>query len=428
MIRKFVIVKIKEFYHYYMNVFRSLKYRNFKLFFYGQSISLVGTWMQKTAISWLVYRLTGSAFLLGLVVFVSLIPSLLLSPYAGSYIDRHDRFKVMKTTQVLALLQAGMLAIAVYFQLYNISILILLSLFQGVINAFDVTCRQSLMLDMVDKADDLPNAIALNSTMSNLARIVGPAIAGLVLSLWGEDVCFIGNFISYFPVLFCLYLMRMNTVTAHKPQTKLWTELKAGFNYITSEKELSSLIILIFISSLVVIPYNTLMPILAKDHFHGTAKTFSLFESAIGLGSIISAVYLANLKSYGKLVNIIKAATLLFGVGVTLLAFSKSLYLSILLMVISGIGMMAQTSAINAYIQTHALPNMRGRAISYYIMAYQGIIPVGSLLVGMMAQSMGTQTTIAIEGLLGIVSAGGFVWYWTQLKAGGKLKLSAMIK
>ncbi|TWR26561.1 MFS transporter [Mucilaginibacter pallidiroseus] len=407
-------------------MFRSLKYRNFKLFFYGQSISLMGTWMQKTAVAWLVYRLTGSAFLLGLVTFVSLIPSLILPPYAGSFIDRHDRFKTLVNTQIISMIQAFALAAMIYFKFYSITGIIFLSLVQGVVNAFDVTCRQSLMIDMVDDPADLPNAIALNSSMTNLARIVGPAIAGVVLSTLGEDFCFVSNFLSYIPVLICLYLMRINTSVTERPEKKIWVELREGFSYISSEKELSSLIVLLAISSMFVIPFNTLMPIFAKDLFHGTAKTFSLFESAIGLGALISAVYLANLKTSENLIKIAIVACLLFGAGILLLSLTRFLPASLFFMVLSGVGMMAQTSAINTYIQTHAAPNMRGRAISYYIMAYQGVIPVGSLLVGALAEVVGAKTTVAIEGIIGIVAAIGFVYYRVYVRGSGRLSLAGM--
>lgn len=387
-----------------MNIFRSLKYRNFKLFFYGQSISLMGTWIQKTAVSWLVYRLTGSAFLLGLVTFVSLIPSLVLSPYAGSYIDRHNRFKVMINSQIISMVQAGVLAVMLYFKFYSISGIIILSLIQGIINSFDVICRQTLMIDMVDNAEDLPNAIALNSIMTNLARVVGPALAGIVLSSLGEDFCFISNFISYIPVLICLYMMRMKITVDVKPQKSLKTELKEGFDYIVNEKDLMSLIILLAVGSLAVLPFNTLMPIFAKDLFHGTAKTFSLFESAMGFGSVISAIYLANLQSNKYLVKIIIFSSFLFAGSVLLLSFSNVLPLALLFMTMSGIGMMAQSAAINIYIQGNAAPHMRGRAISYYIMAYQGILPVGSLLIGFFAEIFGPRQAVAGAGFIGILS------------------------
>jgi MFS family permease len=400
-----------------MSMFRSLKYRNFKLFFYGQSISLVGTWMQKTAVAWLVYRLTGSALLLGLVGFVSLIPSLILSPFAGSMIDRYNRYKILMITQIISMAQAGALAALIFFEYYSIPMIITLSLIQGIINAFDVTCRQSLMVEMVDKKDDLPNAIALNSTMTNLARIAGPALAGILLSTFGEDFCFIGNFLSYVPVLLCLFMMKLNLTTVPPSQKSIWVELEEGFRYVSGDKELSSMIILIGISSLFVIPFNTLMPIFAKDIFHGTAKTFSWFESAAGLGSVVSAMYLANLKSAKPLMKITMIASAIFGLSLIFLSNAGSLPIALAFMTITGIGMMAQTSSINTYIQTHAVPEMRGRAISYFVMAYQGMIPIGSLLIGWTANAFGPRMAVTIAGVVGLLATLGFVFYKHKVNA-----------
>jgi MFS family permease len=400
-----------------MSIFRSLKYRNFKLFFYGQSISLIGTWMQKTAVSWLVYRLTGSALLLGLVGFVSLIPSLILSPFAGSLIDRYDRYKILVITQVVSMLQAGALAALIFFEYYNIPMIIALSLVQGIINAFDVTCRQSLMVEMVDNKEDLPNAIALNSTMTNLARIAGPALAGMLLSAFGEDFCFIGNFLSYIPVLLCLFMMRLNLTVSAPSQKSIWIELEEGFRYVTADKDLTSMIILIGISSLFVIPFNTLMPIFAKDIFNGSAKTFSWFESAAGLGSVASAMYMANLKSSRFLVKITMVASAIFGASLIFLSLSGTLAVALFFMTITGLGMMAQTSSINTYIQTHSIPEMRGRAISYFVMAYQGMIPIGSLLIGWTANAFGPRMAVTIAGGIGLVATAGFMFYKHKVNA-----------
>ncbi|WEK18854.1 MAG: MFS transporter [Candidatus Pedobacter colombiensis] len=407
-------------------MFRSLKYRNFKLFFYGQSISLIGTWMQKTAVSWLVYRLTDSAMLLGLVAFVSLIPSLILSPYAGSLIDRNNKYKILLVTQVISMMQAGALAAIIFFKYYNIPIIIGLSLVQGIINAFDVTCRQSLMVEMVEDKADLPNAIALNSTMANLARILGPAIAGVILSTFGEDFCFVGNFVSYIPVLICLLMMKLNLTVIPHDQKSIWAELEDGFKYISGDKDLSSMIVMIGISSLFVIPFNTLMPIFAKDLFHGNAGTFSWFESAAGLGSVAAAMYLANLKSAKPLMKITIIASAVFGLSLILLSYSSVLTIALVFMTLSGLGMMAQTSAINTYIQTHAIPEMRGRAISYYVMAYQGMIPIGSLLIGWGAHAFGPRLAVCIAGLIGLLATGLFLLY--QTKRSGRPIMRLMFK
>jgi MFS family permease len=394
-----------------MALFRSLKSRNFKLFFYGQSISLIGTWMQKTAVSWLVYQLTGSALLLGVVGFVSLIPSLLLSPYAGSLVDRHNRYRILVITQVASMMQAVALAGIIFFGYHNILLIILLSLIQGVINAFDMTCRQSLMVEMVDDKEDLPNAIALNSTMVNFARIAGPAVAGIILSAFGTDFCFIGNFLSYIPVLICLFMMKLQVSVIHKSEKSIWAELEEGFKYVSGDKELSSMILMLGMSSLFVMPFNTLMPMFAKDIFNGDARTFSWFESAAGLGSIASAIYLANLKNSNGLIKMVAIAGVILGGSLLFLAYAPQLPFALFFMTLAGVGMMAQTSAINTYIQTHSIPEMRGRAISYYVMAYQGIIPIGSLLIGWAANLIGPRQAIFIEGLIGITATVAFLIY-----------------
>lgn len=394
-----------------MDAFRALKSRNFRLFFSGQSISLIGTWMQKTAVCWLVYRLTNSALLLGVVSFVSLIPSLLLSPYAGSYIERHNRYRLLIVTQVVSLLQALALALLILFKYYNIPAIIFLSLVQGVINAFDVTCRQSLMVDMVTDRDDLPNAIALNSTMANFARIAGPALAGILLSAFGEDVCFLLNFLSYLPVLLSLFLMKLQLPEIVKSDRSIWSELNEGFHYVSGNKDIASLLLMLTASSLLVIPFNTLMPVFAKEIFQGNAKTFSWFESAAGLGSIFSAIYMARLKAGKDMVKILITASLVFSLSVLLLAYANWLPLALVFMTLSGVGMMAQTASINTYIQTHAAPGMRARAISYYIMAYQGIIPIGSLLTGVAAQYLGPRLTVFLAGICGTVATAIFVNY-----------------
>jgi len=394
-----------------MALFRSLKSRNFKLFFYGQSISLIGTWMQKTAVSWLVYQLTGSALLLGVVGFVSLIPSLLLSPYAGSLVDRHNRYRILVITQLASMMQAGALAGIIFFGYHNILLIILLSLIQGVINAFDMTCRQSLMVEMVDDKEDLPNAIALNSTMVNFARIAGPAVAGIILSAFGTDFCFIGNFLSYIPVLICLFMMKLQITVMPKSEKSIWAELEEGFKYVSGDKDLSSMLLMLAMSSLFVIPFNTLMPMFAKDIFNGDARTFSWFESAAGLGSIASAIYLANLKNSNGLIKMVAIAGAILGGSLLFLAYAPQLPFALFFMTLAGVGMMAQTSAINTYIQTHSIPEMRGRAISYYVMAYQGIIPIGSLLIGWGANLIGPRPAIFIEGLIGITATIAFLIY-----------------
>ncbi|MDQ0639613.1 MFS family permease [Pedobacter sp. W3I1] len=211
-----------------MSIFRSLRHYNYRLFFTGQAISLIGTWMQRVAISWLVYRLTGSAFLLGLITFLSLIPSLVLAPYAGSYVDRHNKYKILVITQVILMLQAGALALMIWFKVYDMFWIAALSLVQGLVNAFDVTARQSLMVNLIDDKEDLPNAIALNSSMFNAARLIGPALAGVILSTLGEDICFLINFVSFIAVLGCMVMMKLKLAAHQKSKENIWIDLKKG--------------------------------------------------------------------------------------------------------------------------------------------------------------------------------------------------------
>ncbi|MFZ0599487.1 MAG: MFS transporter [Flavobacterium sp.] len=395
-------------------MFKALRSKNFKLFFYGQSVSVVGTWLQKTAVSWMVYSVTGSVFLLGLTTFLSMIPSLFLAPLAGSIIGRYDKHRAMILLQSLAMLQAGALALLIYLKMYNINFILALSLIQGIINAFDMTCRQTMMIDIVDNKEDLPNAVALNSTLNNFARIAGPALAGIILHNYGEDICFIGNFLSYIPVLVSLLMMKITPHIKATDKFKMLEDFIEGLDYVKKETEMAKMLLMLMCSSLFVISFNTLMPVFAKDIFSGNAQTFSWFESAAGIGSILSAIYLANLKRSDNMGKIMIAASLLLGFSIIILAYSNSLTVALICMALSGVGMMAQTSSINIYIQTQSIVNMRSRSISYYLMAYQGMIPVGSLIIGYVSHIIGTRNTVAIQGIICIISVIVYVYYKSQ--------------
>jgi len=392
-------------------MFKALKSKNFKLFFYGQSVSVIGTWMQKTAVSWMVYSITGSVFLLGLATFLSMIPSLFLAPLAGSIIGRYDKHRAMMVLQSLAMLQAGTLALLIYLKIYNINFILALSLIQGIINAFDMTCRQTMMIDIVDNKEDLPNAVALNSTLNNFARIAGPALAGIILHQYGEDICFIGNFVSYVPVLISLMLMKITPHIKAENKLNMLDDLIEGLDYVKKETEMARMLLMLTCSSLFVISFNTLMPVFAKDIFNGNAATFSWFESAAGIGSVLSAIYLANLKSAENMSKLMISASLLLGFSVIILALSSSITIALICMTLSGIGMMGQTSSINIYIQTHSPINMRSRSISYYMMAYQGMIPVGSLIIGYVSHFLGVRATVAVQGIICIISVIVYLYY-----------------
>ena len=386
-----------------MSVFRSLKHHNFRLHFIGQAISLIGTWMQRVAISWLVYRITGSALLLGLVTFLSLIPSLVLAPFAGSFIDRHNKFKVVMVTQVALMVQAGVLAAMVWMNYYSMVWISVLSLAQGLINAFDTTARQALMVDLVDDKEDLPNAIALNSSAFNAARLVGPALAGIILSSFGEDICFLINFLSFIAVICCLVMMKLALIPASRSDVNIWADLRKGYEYLRESPDLSSLILLLAASSLLVIPYTTLLPVFAKDVFHGDATTFSWFESAAGLGALFGAVFMATLKPGHDLMKLTILSSTVFAVALLGLAVSSSIVLALAATAATGGGLMIQNSAINTYLQTHASSEMRARTLSYYIMSYQGMLPIGSLVIGYLAHYFGVGVVVFAEGIMGIL-------------------------
>ncbi|GAA6770340.1 MFS transporter [Flavobacterium sp. CGRL2] len=340
-----------------------------------------------------------------------MIPSLFLAPLAGSIIGRYDKHRAMIVLQSLAMLQAGTLALLIYLKIYNINFILALSLIQGIINAFDMTCRQTMMIDIVDKREDLPNAVALNSTMNNFARIAGPALTGIILHQYGEDICFIGNFISYVPVLISLLMMKITPHIKAENKLNMLDDLIEGLDYVKKETEMARMLLMLTCSSLFVISFNTLMPVFAKDIFSGNAQTFSWFESAAGIGSVLSAIYLANLKSAENMSKLMISASLLLGFSVIILALSSSITIALICMTLSGIGMMGQTSSINIYIQTHSTINMRSRSISYYMMAYQGMIPVGSLIIGYVSHFLGVRATVAIQGIICIISVIVYLYY-----------------
>ncbi|ANI88426.1 MFS transporter [Arachidicoccus ginsenosidimutans] len=394
-----------------MQAFRALKSKNFRYFLSGQSVSLIGTWMQKVAVSWIVYRLTSSAFMLGLTMFANLIPSLLLSPYVGGFTDRHNRYKILLATQILLALQAGIFTYVVYIKLDNMAVIIILSLIQGIITAFDTTARQSLIVKMIEHEEDLPNAIALNSAMANLTRILGPAVGGILLSTLGDTMCFSINFISYFFVIFSLLMMKLHLPKVEHKEENVWQTLYEGYVYLKESPDSSSVIMLLAAYSVFVIPFSTLLPVFAKDVFQGDAATFSWFESAAGVGALIGTGYIATLKPNKDMLTIVFAGSTVFAIGVLLLSSSFNLQVALFFTLLTGMGMMSMTAAINTYLQMHVADDMRGRVVSYFIMSYQGLIPVGSLIVGAIAEQCGAKATVVIEGVIGIVSSIVFFYF-----------------
>ena len=369
----------------------------------GQSVSLVGTWMQRIAVSWLVYVLTQSAFMLGLVAFASRIPMLILSPYAGAYVDRHSRYKILLVTQIASMIQAGLLALVVLTNHYNITIIILLSIMLGAINAFDAPSRQSLMIVLVQNKHDLPNAIALNSSMVTLARLIGPAVAGILLSTVGEGICFLINFLSFIAVISSLLLMKIKIPLRQKNIEPIWQNLRQGITYLKRNPALRYSLMLMALLGFVVMPYTTLLPIYAKTIFKGDVEIFSWLNIISGLGALMGALYVASLKTEKNLLKVIICAGLVISTSLLLFSYTTYLPLSLFFLMIGECGLLTFIASTNTFLQTHVDEPMRGRVISYYVMAFGGTIPIGSLIIGLLAHFTSAPFAVFAEGIAGII-------------------------
>ena len=386
-------------------MFRSLQYRNYRLFFAGQSVSLIGTWIQRIAMPWLVYDLTKSVLLLGIVGFVGQVPTFILAPFAGVLTDRWNRYRIMITTQVLAMLQAAILTWLVFSKLIEVWHIILLSGFLGCINAFDIPARQSFVIKMVDKKEDLGNAIALNSSMVNGARLLGPSIAGILIAATGEGVCFLLNALSYVFVIWSLLLMKVEPFEKKNETKPVLKEFKEGFLYTFNLVPIRYTILLLALVSLMGMPYTVLMPVIAKEVLHGGSHTFGFLMGASGLGALTGALYLASRKNVIGLGKIIFFASVTFGTGLILFSLSRYFLLSLVLLVITGLGMMLQMASSNTLMQTIVDDDKRGRVMSFYTMAFMGTAPFGSLIAGSAAKIIGAPGTILIGGITCIAGA-----------------------
>ena len=386
-------------------IFRSLRHRNYRLFFSGQSISLIGTWMQRIALPWVVYRMTGSEVLLGVVGFAGTIPSFLLAPFAGVLIDRWSRYRVLLFTQVISMIQAGVLAWLSLTGGLDIWHIIVLSVILGCINSFDMPARHSFVIDMVNGKEDIGNAVALNSMMFNGARLIGPSVAGIVLAAMGEGACFLINALSYFFVIGSLMAMRVPVIKEKKKQTPMLREMKEGLAYTFGFAPIKHIIFLLGLVSLMGASYQVLMPVYAKDVLQGDSHTYGFLMGGAGAGALIGAIYLASKDTVLRLGRLIPAATALLSLGLISMSLSSSFFLSMFLIFFTGLGMMTNTAASNTILQTIADDDKRGRVMSFYTMALMGTAPFGSLLAGWMAKVLGTPWTIFIGGTVCLIGA-----------------------
>ncbi|MBB3186361.1 MFS transporter [Microbacter margulisiae] len=400
----------------YKGMFRSLESRNFRLFVTGQSISLIGTWIQRIAMPWLVYDLTHSVFLLGLIGFTGQIPVFLLGPFAGVITDRWNKRNLLLYTQALAMLQAFAIALLIVLGIVQIWMLIILSIILGCITALDNPARQSFLIEMVGKKENLGNAIALNSTMVNVARLIGPSIAGIILASTGESACFAINGLSFLLVIISLLRMRIEQQTLKPKQSQFLSSFKEGIKYTFGFAPIKAVILLLALMSLMGMPYAVLMPVFAKEILHGGSHTFGFLMGATGLGALMGAIYLASRKNVLGLEKLIPFACVLFGAGLIAFSFSRYLPLSLFFLIFAGLGMMMQMASSNTIIQTIVDDDKRGRVMSFYSMALMGTAPFGSLIFGSLAQWIGAPHTLVIGGISCILGAIVFIKNLPNLK------------
>jgi len=397
---------------------RALRHRNFRLFLGGQIVSLAGTWMQAVALSWLVYRLTRSPFLLGLVGFAGQLPSLLLAPFAGVWADRGDRRRIVIATQALAMVQALVLSALVLTGSITIGHVIALSVMLGLVNGVDIPVRQSFLVEMVKGREDLANAIALNSSVFNAARLVGPAVAGFMIGLVGEGTVFLLNGLSYVAVIGALLAMRLDPRPRgeHAAQPIL-RNLRDGIRYAFGFAPIRALLLLIGLVSLMGVPFTVLMPVFATDVLHGGAHTLGLLMSSLGVGALGGALYLAQRRTVRGLGSIILGAVTLFAVALVGFGASRVAWLSMAALAAAGLGMMVQMASSNTILQTIVDEDKRGRVMSFYAMAFMGTVPLGSLLAGTLAARIGAPRTVMLGGAACLLGAVAFARALPDLRA-----------
>jgi MFS family permease len=386
---------------------RALQHRNYRLFFGGQSISLIGTWITRIATSWLVYRLTGSELLLGVVGFAGQIPLLVLAPFAGVLVDRWNRHRMLVITQILSALQSLALALLAFTHI-TVTEIILLQIAQGIINAFDTPARQAFVVEMVDRREDLPNAIALNSSMFNASRIIGPSIGGLLIAVVGEGWCFMADAISYIAVILSLLAMRFNRAPVVRRQTRMLEELRSGVAYTFGFPPVRALLADVAIIGTFGMMYTTLAPVIASRVLHGGPHTLGLLMTASGLGALLGTFYLAARHTVLGLGKVIVAATVALSFGLAAFAFTQHLWLALLVLPVIGAGLMLSSSSANTILQTVVTEELRGRVMAFYSVAVLGTQPFGSLLAGILGDRIGTQNTILLSAIVCLFTS---VWF-----------------
>lgn len=383
---------------------RALRHRNFRLYFSGQMVSYIGTWMQQVAMGWLAYKLTSSVLLLGLIGFASQIPILIFSPLGGLLSDRFNRHRLIIVTQSLSMVQALILAALTLSGMIQVWHLVVMAVWLGIINAVDVPVRQSFVSLLVKDKEDLANGILLNSFAMNSARFLGPALAGILMSVSSEGMCFLVNGLSYIVVVFALSKIR----TSHQPPKHTQSFLhgiRDGFRYAAKSRPIRSLLGLVAIVSFMLTPYIVLMPFYAKEVFHGNAQTLSMLMGSSGLGALIGAIFLVSRKSVVPLGKLVTKAPYLAACAVMGFAFNQVLWISMPLLTVAGFGVLLTAASSNTIIQTLVHDHYRGRIMSFFSMAFLGMAPLGSLVAGSLGHAIGVPATLFAGGLLTLLIA-----------------------
>ncbi|MBN2453630.1 MAG: MFS transporter [Candidatus Omnitrophica bacterium] len=389
----------------FKHIFRTLRYRNFRLFFAGQNISLTGTWIQQVAMGWLVYRLTNSALLLGIVGFSSQIPTFVLSPLGGIVADRFDRRKLLVITQSLSMIQALVLAALVFSGMVRAWHIIALGFMLGCINSFDIPVRQSFLIEMVEKKENIGNAIALNSLMFNVSRMIGPSLAGIILALFGEGICFLLNGLSFMAVIWSLLIMDIPAWKRKAGPVDIALDIKEGVKYAFGFEPIRFILMLVSVISVVGMSYIILMPVFARDILKGGPQTLGFLMAAGGIGAAVATVYLASRQTIVGLGRLIPVSLIVFALAIVLFSLSRALWISVALLAAGGFGFMVSMAACNIILQTISDDDKRGRVMSFYTMAFMGMAPIGSLASGALANRIGVTGTLIIGALVCIIAS-----------------------
>nr|WP_068890580.1 MFS transporter [Pedobacter panaciterrae] len=405
-----------------ISTFRAFRSTNYTLYFIGRSVSQFGTWMQRTAVVWVIYSMTHSPFMLGLTIFAEQFPSFLFSAFGGVAADKYDRQKIIQLTQITSLIQSTLLAILVITKHESVWSILLLSVILGIINAYDVPARQSMINEVVTDPADLQSALSLSAAMASLAKLLGPALSGIILDKFGSGTCFLLNAGSFAAVMVSISFIKMpKTDQIQRVKKSAFKALAEGFIYIKKESSIGLVIVMLSITGLLVLPYDTLLPVYAKEIFKGNAKTFGYISSFIGVGAVGGTILLASLKNNVSMRAVLLLSTLIFSIGLMCFSHTTNFPLAMFFAVITGFGGVAQFTTCNIIVQSEVIPEMRSRAISILLTAIFGMLPLGSVLIGAVSERIGAPNTLLFQGIAGIIIAAAFYKLLIKKKSTGPI-------